>query len=313
MREFSADDIHRLLDYPSLIDGLDDAHRGPTPLVERSYLQQDGAAGSDGLLVWSAWLPGQAMGSKIVTIFPGNRSSVPEIPTVHGVFTLFDGVDGAPLAIFDGTALTVRKTAADSGLGARYLAPPEARILLMVGAGAMARHLIAAHRAVRPCVEKVLVWNRTPGRAEDLVAELADGSISVAPDLETAARQADIISCATRSVEPLIKGAWLKRGCHLDLVGGFTPDMREADDEAARRARIYVDTRWFTLADCGDISQPLKSGVISESDIRGDLFDLARGTARGRQSAREITLFKNAGGGHLDLFCATLLYDQLHR
>ena len=307
MRDISAADVHRLLDYPALIAGLDDAHRGAMPLVERSYLQPDGAR--EGLLVWSAVVPGKVMGVKVVTVFPDNTASSPPRPTIQAVVTLFDGVDGRQLATIDGAALTGWKTAADSALGAKYLAPADAQVLLMVGAGSMARHLIAAHRAVRPSIDTVLVWNRTTERARDLVAELADDCISVTEDLEAAARSADVISCATGSALPLINGAWLQPGCHLDLVGGFTPDMREADDDAIRRASVFVDTRWFTLKDAGDICQPIEAGILAEGDIKGDLFDLARGTAQGRQSGDEITLFKNAGGGHLDLFCASILYD----
>ncbi|HER25764.1 MAG TPA: hypothetical protein ENI69_01505, partial [Rhodospirillales bacterium] len=194
MQNFSAQDVHRLLDYSTLMDALDEAHRGPMPIVERQLLEQ----GQDGMIVWSAWLPDQAMGVKVMTLYPQNRSQ----PTVQGLFTLFDGHGGAPLAMIDGAALTVRKTAADSGLAARYLAPVDARVLLMVGAGAMAPHLIAAHRAARPSIERVLVWNRTTTRAEKLVAELVDIDISMAPDLPAAVGQAHVISCATRSMEP---------------------------------------------------------------------------------------------------------------
>lgn len=185
--------------------------------------------------------------------------------------------------------------------------------MLMVGAGAMAPHLIMAHLAVRPSIRQVLVWNRSAGRAKALADDLhLEGvSISATGDLEAAARRADVISCATMAEEPLILGAWLKPGAHLDLVGSYQPQMRECDDAAMLRGRVYLDSRFFALEKTGEFCQPIAAGVFSPDDICGDLFQLARGTVAGRGSPEEITVFKNAGGGHLDLGTAKFLLGRL--
>jgi len=309
MRFIDAGQVHGVLDFPLLVEGLERLHREPPPLVERALLTQEkGDQPPDHFLIWPAWQPGAALGAKLITSFPENATAAAGLPSAQGVYVLFDGADGRPLAAIDGTALTYRKTAADSALGAKHLARPDARLLLMVGAGALAPYLIAAHRAVRPVIDQVLVWNRTPERAAALAARVGGRAVE---DLAAAVAEADLVCCATRATAPLVQGAWLKPGAHLDLVGGFTNEMREADDAAARRARVFVDSRWFTIGHCGDISGPLASGVLTEKDIEGDLFDLSGGRAKGRRNAEEITLFKNAGGAHLDLMTARLLLAQL--
>lgn len=307
-----ADQVHRLLDYPALVDALDAGHREGVDAVERSLLAQPSAGGgTDHLLLWPAWQRGRALGVKVVTSFPDN-SRVPGLPTIHGCYLLFGGASGAPRAIIDGIALTLRKTAADSALGARYLARPDAATLLMVGAGEQAPHQVMAHQAVRPGIRRVLVWNRTRERAARLAAELTRAGMiaEVSARLATAVGEADIVCCATGATSPLIRGEWLRPGTHLDLVGGFTPEMREADDEAVRRARVYVDSRRFTVRNCGDITAPIASGALTERDIVADLFELARGERAGRENAEQITLFKNGGGGHLDLMTARFLAER---
>jgi ornithine cyclodeaminase len=225
------------------------------------------------------------------------------------VYVLFDGENGAPLACIDGTALTLRKTAADSALGAKLLAPPAPRSLLMVGAGAMAPHLIMAHCAVRPSIARVEVWNRTPERARALVErlEIQGVRLAVADDLEASARRAEVITCATMAIAPLIRGRWLAPGTHLDLVGSFTPEMHECDLEAIHRSSVFVDSRWSAVRDCGEIVSALANGALRREDLRADLFELARGIRPGRTRPDEITLFKNGGGGHLDLMVAQYL------
>lgn len=292
----------RLLDLPGLIEALRDGHRAGVDGYGRLLLQD----GADGMLGMAAWQHGQAFGIKLATMFPGNVAR--GRPTIASVYVLFDGSDGTPRAVIEATPLTVRKTAADSALAADYLARRDARTLLMVGAGAQAEWMIAAHRTVRPTLARVLIWNRTPARAAALAARLG---ATATHDLATAAATADVICCATGATEPVLRGAWLRPGVHVDLVGGYTPAMREADDDAIRRARVFVDTRRFTLRDAGDIAAPLASGVIAESDIRADLFQLVRGEVPGRQDEAEITLFKNAGGGHLDLMAARLIESRL--
>jgi ornithine cyclodeaminase len=241
------------------------------------------------LLLMPAWTAAadRFLGCKLVTVFPDNAKF--GRPSLHGVYLLLSGETGEPLAMLDGRALTAWRTAAASALAARYLARADASHLLMVGAGALARHLVRAHAAVRP-IRTVTLWNRTRRSADALASALADTGlvVSVADDLETAAGAADIISCATLASTPLLHGAWIRGGTHIDLVGGFTAAMREADDEVVRRARIYVDTRAGALSEAGDIIDPLARGVIAAADIAGDLFDLCRCKVPGRATQGEI-------------------------
>jgi ornithine cyclodeaminase len=304
MRFIASDEVHRICVWTKLCDALYAAHRGPEPRVDRSEIHTERAGQRETYFNLPAWQPGTALGTKVVTIFPGNR----ELPTIHALYPLFDGRNGTPLAVLDGTALTYRKTAADSALGSRLLSNPDPRILLMVGAGALAPYLIEAHRAVRPSIERVLVWNRNPAKAEKL-AEMS--AAEIAGDLEAAVRQADIVSCATSSREPLVEGAWLKPGAHLDLAGSFTPEMREADDTAVKRARLFVDSRWFAIDQPGDLAEPLRRGVIRRQDIEADLFELCRDGYDVKRKREDITLFKNGGGAHLDLFTAWFIWQNV--
>lgn len=310
VRFIDGEEIRRLLDYPSLVDALEAAHRQAPPLAERMLMQPPG--GEDAFLIWPGWLAGEALGIKLVTSFPANPTGSEGLPTIQAAYILFDGRNGCPLALIDGTELTFWKTAADSALGARFLAREDSRSLLMVGAGAVAPALIEGHRAVRPSLERVWIWNRSGAKAQALANGLKQRGVraEAVQDLEPAVREADLISCATGARQPLIRGAWLRPGTHLDLVGGFTPEMREADDEAVRRARVYVDSRRFTIGCTGDLTQPLAAGVIGQTDVRGDLFDLATGRTPGRSDPAAITLFKNGGGAHLDLMTARHLYLQ---
>ncbi len=311
MKTIDAARVDALLDYPALLDALEAGHRAGVDEAERLLLEQRSAGGTaNHFLIWPAWQHGEALGIKLVTSFPDNAGA--SRPTVQAVYVLFEGEHGSPTALVDGTAMTPWKTAADSALGARFLARPDAQSLLMVGAGVMAPHLIRAHLTVRASIRRVAIWNRSAERARVLARSLAleDVEITVAEDLEPAARAADVISCATGATAPLIRGAWLQPGTHLDLVGGFTPEMREADDEACRRARIYVDSRWFTLGCVGDLTAPMASGAIAEGDVLGDLFQLIRGEVSGRTGPQDITLYKNAGGAHLDLMTARHIAER---
>ena len=311
IRVIGAEAVAGALDYPSLVDALGDMYRVGCELNEMFRLSLAGSGGTvSNFLMRPAWQRDRNIGIKLATVFPDNNAK--GLPTVFGTYVLMDGATGAPLACIDGTLLTLYKTAANSALGATYLARDDAETMLMVGAGAMAPHLIEAHAAVRP-IRRVRVWNRTPARAEALAGGRswpAGLAVSAVGDLEGAAREADVISCATMTVEPLIRGAWLKPGAHLDLVGGYTPKMREADDEAVRRARVFVDTREGTLTEVGDICAPLANGVIGEADIEADLTQLVRGERGGRRGPEEITLFKNGGGGNQDLATAQLIASR---
>jgi len=298
-------DVARLLPYLELVDALEAGHRRPPALVRRTVFGPEG--GDESFLGLPAWSPGRQLGVKLVTVFPGNTALPEPLPSVQAVYVLFDGPDGSPLAVIDGTELTYRKTAADSALGSRLLSRPDARTLLMVGAGGLAPHLVAAHRAVRPSIERVLLWNRTRARAEALATVLGAEAVD---DLAAAVPQADIVCTATMTAEPLVEGRWLRPGTHLDLVGAFMPDRREVDDEAVLRAELYVDTREVTTVEDGDLAIPLAAGTITLDDIRADLYQLCRGEVAVDRHSDTITLFENGGGGHLDLMCAEFLWQR---
>jgi ornithine cyclodeaminase/alanine dehydrogenase-like protein (mu-crystallin family) len=305
VRVIDREQVDAALTWPALVDALDAGHRLGRGQTHDLLLEEGGNI----LLSRTAWKAGYGIGIKTVTGFFGNPARTPPRPSVQGVFVLFDHDDGRPLAVIDGAAITAWKTAADSALGSRYLSRPDARCLLMVGAGALAKPLIQAHLSVRPRLEKVLVWNRTPSRAQALAAELqADGvAAEVAADLAAAVGAADIVSAATRTEEPLIRGVWLQPGVHLDLVGAFTASMREADDTALRRGRIFVDARETTIDHIGELKVPIERGVIGKDAVLADLYDLAGGFAW-RRSPDDITVFKNGGGAHLDLMTAIAIY-----
>lgn len=303
MHVISHQEAMELLDYLPLIDYFEARHRQPPARVGDVYTDDDRG---NGLLARTGFVPGLGVGIKLATIFPANST----LPSVHTVYVAFDPTTGQERAVIIGNALTWFKTACDSALAARYLARPDATRLLMVGAGAMAPHLIKAHMAARPSIREVVIWNRTAARAEALAGDLTEMNVEVGTDLRAAVERADIVSCATMAVEPLIKGAWLRRGTHLDLVGSYLPHMREADDDAVSRSRVFVDSRESAF-DTGEMAIPISNGVIGNHDVSGDLYKLATGTVPGRTRADEITLFKNAGGGHLDLMAARYLLNRL--
>jgi ornithine cyclodeaminase len=300
------DEVARLGDYLALADALESAHRQPPAAVERIVYGPEGR--NERLLALPAWQADEAIGIKLVTVFPDNPSTN-GLPSVQALVVLFDGATGTPLALIDGTELTYRKTAADSALGSRFLSRPDSRTLLMVGAGGLAPHLVAAHRAVRPSIERVVVWNRSSDKARQLVADrVAD---DIADDLAAAVAEADVICTATMTKDPLIRGEWLRPGTHLDCVGAYRPDHREIDDDVVRRAQIFVDSRLATLTEGGDLVIPIASGVIEAGDVRADLYELSQGTRAGRAAGDHdsITLFENCGGGHLDLMVARYLWQ----
>lgn len=313
MRYVSAEEIHRVLTFERLVEAMEAGHRRPRIATRDVSLGEE----KSHYFVRSAFDPGRVLGSKLYTSFPENLTArspgQPALPAVQAMYVLFDGSNGRPLAVLDGTAITWWKTAGDSALGARLLAPASPRTLAVVGAGAIAPWLVRAHRFARPSIDRVLIWNRTSGRAEDLADRLRAEGIPAewTTELERAVRQAEVVVSATRSHVPLIRGAWLQPGAHLDLVGGYTPETREADDEAVRRARIYVDRRESAFDGVGDILQPIARGVIREADVLGDLYDLVGGGTLGRLGPHDVTLFKNAGGGHLDLMTAQAVIAAL--
>ncbi len=309
MRVVSAGDVEAALDFESLVERLRQAFRRDTQAPVRHHHTIETVGQDATLLLMPAWQPRRHIGIKSVTVFPDNAER--GLPAVMGVYLLLDGKTGSPLALIDGPMLTVRRTAAASALASRYLSRPDSERLLMAGTGALAPHLILAHAAVRP-IRNVLIWGRSADKAAKLAKRLdrKDFRVAHTTDLEAAVRGAHVISCATLSKDPLIRGDWLQPGQHLDLVGGFRPDMREADDEAVRRARVFVDTRAGATQEAGDIAQPLASGVLSEDDIAADLFELTRGDRAGRRFYDQITFFKSVGTAIEDLAAAQLTVER---
>jgi len=315
LRILDADAIAAALTYPALVEALREAFRADiaAPVRHHHTIPQPGRDAT--LLLMPAWTEGGAagdrfLGCKIVTVFPDNAAAGQ--PSLHGRYLLMSGATGEPLALIDARALTAWRTAAASALAASYLARADAEHLVMIGAGALAPHLVRAHAAVRP-IKRVTLWNRTHGRAVSLAFGLTVTGIAaaIADELEAAVRDADIVCCATLATDPIVRGAWLRPGTHVDLVGGFTPKMREADNDAIKRARVYVDTRAGATREAGDIAIPLRRGILTKKGIRGDLFELCRGKAKSRTSDKQITLFKSVGSAIEDLAAAMLVWRNV--
>ena len=311
MRLFDAAQTARLLPWPPLLEALERGFRDGCEMPVRHHHDVGTPAGEPGatLLLMPAWTAGGYLGVKVAAVFPGN--TVRGVGAVQASYVLSSAKSGEPLALIDGLELTLRRTAAASALASKFLARADARRLLVVGAGNLAPYLAAAHAAVRPDLE-IEFWGRRPEKAQEatrspLVRGLRAG---VARDLETAVRSADIVSTATLATEPLIFGRWLRPGVHVDLVGGFTPAMREADDDAIRRSTVFVDTRAGALVEAGDLVQPIESGALAPDDVAADLYDLCRGRHAGRGADGEITLFKSVGVALEDLFAAILVWEQ---
>jgi len=312
MLNLDAESIAKALPYDQLIAALDAAFKAGATVPDRTHLEIDVPGDVDGtLLLMPCWQTSGNLGVKIVTVFPGNAAR--DLSAVYASYFLVDAGTGEPIAVMDGTELTLRRTAAASALASTYLSRGDSNTLLMVGTGNLAPHLITAHAAARP-IDKVLIWGRREEAARDVETRLSPASFetSVVTDLKAAADSADIISCATLARDPLIKGDWLQKGQHLDLVGAYKPDMRETDGAALARARVYVDTISGALSEAGDILQAIREEAIKEKDIEGDLQKLTRRQCEGRTSQEEITLFKSVGTALEDLAAAELVMRNHH-
>lgn len=298
-RSFGPDATRDALPFDRLIPALRRAFVDGAEVPDRHHHALPGDAT---LLLMPAW-QARYLGVKLVTVHPGNPAR--GLPAVNGAYLLSDAGTGQPLATMDAEVLTARRTAAASALAAGFLAREDAAELLLVGAGRVAELVPAAYRVVRP-IRRVRVWNRGMARADALVASLrADGfDAERADDLEAAVRRADAVSCATLSTEPPVRGAWLRPGTHLDLIGAFTPAMREADAEAVRRARVFVDTP-AALHEAGELA----GLAADEVGVQGTLADLCAGRVLGRAEAGEITLFKSVGTALEDLAAAVLVHE----
>lgn len=301
-------DAEGKLSWTAIADVLEAGHRLPRAQLRDALVE--GAHGS--LLNRAAAIEGLGYAVKAVTIMPGNAAR--GLPSVQGAVLLFGDEDGRLEAVIDGELVTDWKTAADSVLGARLLARPDSRRLLVVGAGKVAENLVRAYAEVFPGLEAIALWNRTAARARELADRLAGEGLPVAAadDLKAAVGAADIVATATMATEPLLRGAWVGPGTHVDLIGAFKPDMREADDALLQKARLFVDSRETTIGHIGELTIPLKAGAIAEADVLADLYELAGG-ASGRTAEGEVTVFKNGGGAHLDLMTAKAILRLLGR
>ncbi len=287
-----------LLDWIELTDTLAVGHTLPKAEIGDTFLYR----GADTMLSRSAWIDGLGLAVKTATIFPDNPKAGQ--PMINGSVSLFSDQDGTISGLIDFHLVTKWKTAGDSLLAARRLARPDSKQILIVGAGTVGRSLIEAFSAGFPDA-RFSIWNRTTSKADELAAEFSH--VTPAPDLETAVGAADIIVSATMSTGPVIKGDWLQPGQHLNMIGAYRPDMREADDTALQRSKIYADSFDTTLDHIGELKIPLETGAITRSDVLADYYDMA---AFQTQSNDDITLFKNGGGAHLDLMTSRYILDR---
>jgi ornithine cyclodeaminase len=297
--------------YATLIPALRDAFRAGAEAPPR-HVHPISPASDAVLLLMPVWQPDRHTGVKVVTVAP--RNPLRQLPTVHSIFMLFDSATGAPICLMDGEELTLRRTAAASALASTYLSRADSNELLVIGTGSLAPYMAAAHCTVRP-MRTVKVWGRNPdsaARTADRLREQlgADGiAVQVAGDLEAAVHSADIISCATTSTVPIVQGRWVRPGTHVDLVGGFRPNMREADDALMGDASVFVDTFAGALAEAGDLLQPMQAGRLAREAIQAELADLCAGRHPGRANAAQVTLFKSVGAALEDLCGADLAWD----
>nr|XP_043632807.1 protein SAR DEFICIENT 4 [Erigeron canadensis] len=313
-----------VLPYTSLINHLQTSIPTTTSVIQspiRHSHQTSSSSSSNitnNLLLMPAWSESPTtfpyIGVKLVTVHPDN--SALNLPGVHASYLIFNSVTGQPLASMDGTELTVRRTACVSALASHYLSNVHSKVLLMVGAGSMAPHLIKAHLTIRPEINYVMIWNRNVGRCDNLVENFGKESgmdgvrFEVCQDLESGVRIADIVSCATNSETPLVMGEWLKAGAHLDLVGSYKPSMRECDDEAMTRGRVFVDNE-HAMVEAGELVGAFERGVMKTDEIEGDLVELTKGEKIGRRDDKEITLFVSVGSAVVDLLSAQLAYETV--
>ena len=285
------------LDWIEITDAIEAGHHLPRAEIGDTFLYRD----PDTLLSRAAWIDGLGLAVKSATVFPRNQAKGK--PNINGAVSLFSDTDGSLAAMLDFHLVTKWKTAGDSLLAARKLARPDSENILIVGAGTLAASLFEAYSAAFPKA-KFSVWNRTHENAVTLADRFG---ISVADDLETAVRKTDIVTSATMSTTPFIKGEWLQPGQHIDLIGAYRPDMREADDTALTRARVFVDSLATTIGHIGEINIPLENGVITREQIVAEYYDISGFSRRG---ADDITLFKNGGGAHLDFMVCRYILDK---
>jgi len=299
-------------DFPGLIEALRKGFANKdiiVPLRHHHDFPNPHAERESSMLLMPAWQASNAAGVKVVVVNPENGKQ--QLPAIQGIYMLFDVKTGSPKALVDAKKLTTKRTASASVLAANYLARPDSSSLLVVGTGALAPELIQAY-ASQFTLERIIVWGRNSKKAQALIDSLGhlNLDLQVTEELEAAVQKVDIISCATLSKTPLIDGAWLQAGQHLDLIGAYRPDMREANDEAIQRANVFVDTLEGGLKESGEIVIPLNKGILKPEDIHADLFDLCSGKHAGRSTREEITLFKSVGHALEDLIAANYYFQR---
>lgn len=313
MQHISADLMDQKLTFPNLIESLQAAFKADWNTPVRAHHTISGNGQDKTLLLMPAWTDfsdDAYIGVKVATVVPDNGTR--DLPSIHGLYYLMDGISGQPLVTMDGTRLTLWRTSAASALASKYLSRPDSKILTMVGAGALSPFMIRAHMAVRP-IEEVHLWNHNIRNAHALAEKLQAQGLPVTahPDLVTAVGKSDIVSAATLTTTPLIHGKWVKPGTHIDTVGAFTAQMRETDDELVKLSTIFCDTFAGALKEAGDLVMPISEGVITKEDVVADLYSLARGTHQGRKSPEEITYFKSVGTALEDLAGAVALWNAV--
>lgn len=297
------DDAIDLVTWDAAVEALRAGHRYPKAEIADLFLGPQSAT----LLNRAAYIDGLGYGVKAVTVMSENAAK--GLPTVQGAMMIYDNQSGEVTAIVDSRLVTEIKTASDSVLGALLLARPESKKLLIVGAGVVAESLVRAYSAMFPSLKQIAIWARRPEQAQSLITRLSGLNLPLvhADNLEKSAGEADIISTATMAREPVLLGDWISAGTHIDLIGAFKPDMREADDDLISMSSLYVDSRETTIHHIGELMLPLAAGVITEDDIKADFYDLLGMAETARKSDQEITVFKNGGGAHLDLMIANYL------
>ena len=305
MRVIDADEVLARAPLPALVDCLSEAFRGRPFVPLRQVLTPPGGAGDRHFFIMPAFAEDGSTAVKLITYLPENARR--NLPTIQAAIVVFSA-EGVPLALVDGTILTRLRTAAASALASTYLSRADSRRLALAGTGALAPWMAAAHAAVRP-IERIDVWGRRRERAQATVEAIrplvaAGVDVRACAAFDAAVREADIVSCATSSRTPVLEGRWLAPGAFVDLVGSFTPDTRESDDETVRRSRIFVDTFDGALAEAGDLIGPIGRGIIRREHVEGELADLVCGRVPGRRSAEEITLYKSVGTAIADLAAA---------
>lgn len=311
MQQIDSQTINEHLPYGEFIPFLQDAFTKEYTVPQRMHANFENGVDQtpSTLLIMPGWQDGEYLGVKTVTVSPHNKRF--ELPTIQGIYQLFDAENGSPLASFDASTLTARRTAAKSAIASRFLAREDAETFLMVGTGTLSTELIQSHCTLFP-IKKVIIWEHSEGKGQKVIERLPemDQEFSVINDLSDAVPQADIISVATLSVEPLIQGQWLQPGQHLESVGAYREDMREVDDEVLKRSTLFIDHEG-AFEESGDFIIPIEKGVISRDDIKATLFDLCRSDAEGREDDEEITFFKSTGHALEDLSAALFVYQQL--